>query len=345
MTGFRGSHRSRSLRERGLLWGLLGLSLAGIVGLAVFLGMADENGGTRVEPPGTPPAMEAAGSERLDELAPPVREIERHEEPESPPAGVEQARLRGRVEFSELLQAPASWKVLVRDPAGELVSEALGPSEAAEFAFDLAAGDYELQGEAPGQASFPEQVHLDGGAEVRLVLSLEPLAVLSGAVVSGASPAAGLPLSLLRSKSIAGRTATDPLGGFRFEPVPQGEYQLVLGDPAGPILPPETVAVVAPLTRLEDLTLPELGSLFVQVVDETGAPVSGALVEGSGDRGGSIRGESDAHGALRADFLPAGMYRVFASAPSLGRGNRILQFEPSAASPVEIRLLRARPPR
>jgi hypothetical protein len=82
----------------------------------------------------------------------------------------------------------------------------------------------------------------------------------------------------------------------------------------------------------------------VAVVDAEGLPAPQAEIEGSGDRGGRVLGETDAAGIARGSFLPPGMYRVFASHPTLGRGNRIFELAPGESTRIEITLLRS-PPR
>lgn len=150
-----------------------------------------------------------------------------------------------------------------------------------------------------------------------------------------ADPLGGIPVFLVAASGETWRTETDVLG--RFEALAAaGQARLVVGDPEAPLLPPEDVDLLAPVTALGERLLPALGVLDVEVVDATGQPVPGARIDGRGERGGVVRGEADARGRLRALHLPAGSYRLFATDPVAGRGNRPVELSPDTPATVRM---------
>jgi hypothetical protein len=171
-----------------------------------------------------------------------------------------------------------------------------------------------------------------------------PLRTLAGTLLDGAGEAVeDVPLALLRDGEAVAETRTQFTGRFVFPPVPEGEYELVVGDPLGPLLQRRPLALDARAGELE-LVVPVLLELEVRVVDEQGLAVPGAPVEGTGESGlGRLAGETDSEGRFLARQLPPGNYRVFASHPDLGRGNRITVLSAHARDPLEIRLLTGRP--
>lgn len=258
----------------------------------------------------------------------------------------ERGFLSGVLDLAPQAARPVSWRLVVLTGDGDPVIDEERSGEERRFALELAPGRYGVRAEARGLTSIPEEVEIRPGAEARVTLTLVPPGVLAGSVADpSGNPVVGLPVVLLRSKVAKTRTSTDALGRFALPPVIEGEYTLVLGDPAGAIIPPLAVQVRGSRSELELLTVPELGSVEVQVVDETGEPAPGARVNGTGDHGGSVEAESDSQGRATGEFLPAGMYRLFAAHPTQGRGNRVFELQPGEKARVEIRLLHGRPQR
>ncbi len=109
-------------------------------------------------------------------------------------------------------------------------------------------------------------------------------------------------------------------GSFEFEGLRDGSYALHYGDPASAVLAVRRIDFHGPRQILEASVAPPLQELSVRVTDEAGGSVPEALVAGTGSRGGSIRGHTDADGVIRATFLPMGRYRIVASKLAIGRG-------------------------
>jgi hypothetical protein len=154
----------------------------------------------------------------------------------------------------------------------------------------------------------------------------------------------GLLLTLEPAQGAPVETRTLPGGGFSLPLVTAGEYVLVVGDPLGPLVPRRPVRVDEHLAPLE-LEVPVLLELDVRVLDDAGLPVAGARVEGIGESGGRVAGETDAEGRLRARELPPGNYRLFARHDELGRANRAFTLAEGERTELELRLLTEPPPR
>jgi len=135
-------------------------------------------------------------------------------------------------------------------------------------------------------------------------------------------------------------TSTRANGSFHFDGLLDGSYVLVYGDPASPVTRPRPVEFRGPSRTLDVEVLPPLRSVDVRVVDGEGHAVPGALVTATGNRGGSIRGSTNALGVLHADGLPEGRYRVVASQLAIGRGVLDVEVNADGAPLVEIAVRR-----
>jgi hypothetical protein len=132
-------------------------------------------------------------------------------------------------------------------------------------------------------------------------------------------------------------------GLFRFPGVAVGSVVLSIGDADEPVLPAVEALAQAPRTLLDDIVLPELGTLEVLVLDPTGQPVADASVECLGSTRGSAVATTDADGRARFAHMPAVEARAFARHASLGRANRSFAFVPGSAEHHEITLQTAGP--
>jgi len=319
----------------------LGLALAagGLVWLWRAVGGREE----------LPPAASLPVASAPEEPAPAVLEPARDPLPDGavpadalPPEAT--LVLRARV-APEGVFAPELRARLTSDAGVVAVEGALAPG--GELALGVPSGTYTLSAESAAGDWGTRARRLELGAGERRVLELVPLRrlTLAGEVLDAAGrPVNGLPLTLLRDGVSEARASTGSLAGdFAFRGVLEGQVELVLGDPEGPIA--RAAQELGPDTPRLTLEVPELFEVEFAVVDQVGSPVAGARIEGQGSRGGRVAAESDAEGRTHAAFLPAGDYRLFAAHASAGRGNRIVEIGPTHKGPIELRLLLERPPR
>ena len=127
----------------------------------------------------------------------------------------------------------------------------------------------------------------------------------------------GVPLTLVASSGETQATASSDAGGlFRFERVPDGSYELVVGHASSPILAERrALRFEAPWMDLPDIQLPPLGEFVLEVVDPLEQPIEGVQVRGSGNAGGLIEETTDAAGRIRARARPCASCRRGCSRP------------------------------
>ena len=190
-------------------------------------------------------------------------------------------------------------------------------------------------------SSQPTHTVVRAGATAIVELQLAPSARLTGWVRDEAGTALeGVAVALVRRGATQASARSDARGRFALEPLPAGEYELVLGDPAGPLVP-RTPLVLAADDGPRELVVPVLLALRLRVLDRDGAPVPGAQLEGTGKPGGQLSGSTDAEGRLCAERLPPGDYRVYARHAELGRGTLALALDAtSSAREFELVLYR-----
>lgn len=238
--------------------------------------------------------------------------------------------------------APGSLRLDLEAADGRMRTETLEPGQR-EASLELEPGAHTLRlldAGPPVLMSLPQRVELRAGATRTVELRLFACWSCTGSVVDeGERGVEGLPLSLERAGLPLEGARTDALGRFTFPPLPEGELELVVGDPRGPLVPRQPVRLDAELRALE-IRVPMLLELTLHVVDVNGFPVANAEVDGTGERGGRFEGVTDVDGALRARHLPAGNYRVFARRADVGRGTRSFLLAPGAAE-IEVPLLTA----
>ena len=89
-------------------------------------------------------------------------------------------------------------------------------------------------------------------------------------------------------------------------------------------MPPEFLRFSAPSMSYPERALPRTGRLEILVLGPYKVPVEGAQLEGSGTKGGYVRGETDFEGKLEVVLLPPGRYRITARHEELGRSRRAI---------------------
>jgi len=108
-------------------------------------------------------------------------------------------------------------------------------------------------------------------------------------------------------------------GIYRFDAVPAGAYELLVGRATAPVMPERRpLRFTAPSMTFPDIQLPPLGELSLRVVDSLERPLEGVEVRGSGRNGGTIERTTDYDGRVIAKHLPPGHYRLRLSLPALG---------------------------
>lgn len=203
------------------------------------------------------------------------------------------------------------------------------------------AGEYEFTLEHRAErtlGALPVRTVLEANTSQTVTLALVRLQGVAGTVSDAhGKPIADVPLRLERRGRAVAETDTRAGGRFAFPPVPLGDYELIVGDPLGPLIPPRELDLAEQKEDVEVL-VPVLLELEVRVLDEEGRPVAGARVDGAGSKGGHLTGKTEKSGSLRARALPAGRYQISVSHPTLGRGREAFELVHGRDAPLEIRL-------
>lgn len=202
-------------------------------------------------------------------------------------------------------------------------------------------GDFVVTARTSGArqlASQPTHTTVRAGASAFVELELAPSVRLRGFVRDEEGAVLeGIAVALARRGALEARAKTDAAGRFALAPLPAGEYELVLGDPEGPLVPRSTL-VLAENDGPRELVVPTPVPLRLRIIDDQGAPVAGASIEGTGKPGGRLEGVTDEEGRLAIERLPPGDYRVYARHAEHGRGNRALALE-RATSAYEFEIV------
>jgi hypothetical protein len=347
--------------RRGRAW-LLAVGLALVVGLS-FLWFGGQtlrgprSSGPQADPP-TPrvPAPHAAAAREparpgQEELAPAESELEPLREVQgSPVAGGPRGSLRGRLEVQGEEPLPDTWRLIAR-PSRFLPERETAVERRLEFTDgrrefvlpDLPLGGYDVQAEAEGFNGQVLPLLLErGGEHPFVVLHLVPAGTLEGRVVdSEKAPAEGIPISLFDQQSGAAREAvTDARGVFRFEKLPDGAYDLLIGKDTAPLVRERRpVRFSAPRLTFPEIELPPLGTIDLRVVDSLSRPLEGVEVRGSGTNGGLVDGRTDFEGRIVARHLPAGHFRLRLEHPALDSAySRRITLEVNAGAVAEARV-------
>ncbi|MEQ1891968.1 MAG: carboxypeptidase-like regulatory domain-containing protein [Planctomycetota bacterium] len=234
--------------------------------------------------------------------------------------------LRGHVEVSGEEPFPRVWQLELR-PSATLPGRESAEVRTLEFTrgeqdfevSELALGGYDVRAAASGFNGLLLAVPLEAGNEHPFVnLRLVPAGMLTGRVLEAdGAPAEGIPVTLFGvANGDVREAASDALGVYRFEGLPDGAYELLFGRATAPLIPERRpVRFSAPGLTFPDTELPALGAIAVRVVDSLARPLEGILVRGSGTNGGLIEGTTDFDGRLLARHLPAGHFRLRLSFP------------------------------
>lgn len=233
------------------------------------------------------------------------------------------------------------------------------------------AGNYEFEGLAPAEYQFEMRsgavrtrirVEVPDQPEYRLDLEL-PVGSVAGRVVDAATgvgvrrarvflrpldedPPEGLVASFLQSEGQLLRSSSSDDGGFLFEHLPAGRYELLArprgGDGAAALAASEPqVLEVGESERLSGvlIELPPSLALSGRLVDESGQPVEGARVlctrEGAALDARPARARSDADGRFELTGLSDGAHVLTASRSGFAAERRG-GIEPDGAEEEEI---------
>lgn len=322
------SPRSRTATGRILLVLTALVILAGLAWL--WLAPHERTGRGRPAEPGPAPAPERTPTELLPAELPPA-------EPREPgPSELEPFRaartearrflgktgsLRGHVEVEGEQDFPREWRLVAR-PSTLLAAREYAAERALEVhdgrqdfeLGDVPLGGYDVFVEAEGFNGRVQPLLLEPGNEHPFVnLRIVPAGRLEGRVLDAeGTPAEGVAITLFDASGGAVREAqSGPDGLYRFEQLPDGAYELLVGAALAPILPERRpVRFLAPRLTFPDIELPELGTIRLRTVDSLERPVEGVIVRGSGTNGGQVDGRTDALGWLVVRWLPAGHYRL-----------------------------------
>ncbi|TAJ20630.1 MAG: hypothetical protein EPO68_06050 [Planctomycetota bacterium] len=247
-------------------------------------------------------------------------------------------RIRGSVDTPAGSELPAQYTVVVA-PSRTLIGHEhaaerrVDVAGASEFEVpDLPLGGYDVHCEAPGMNGRALAVLLEkGSADPYVMLLLSPAGRLDGELVDAELfPLEDLVITLEPLGQLAGRrtTRTDARGRYAFDAVLDGEYRLHFGTAESPIAPARELAFQAPSFSFPRIVIADLHTVLVRVVDSRLQPVQGARIFGTGSKGGSFDGTTDALGEFRARHLPSGRLRLRAESEGFGKGFLALDLGP-----------------
>jgi hypothetical protein len=326
------------IRGRGLLVAIVLVFAAGLVFLVTRGG--DRPTGRRLVS-GTNEAGSRAAPELAPLAAPPPLEVPaKPREGELDPFASARTRagelagklgsLRGHLQVSGEEPFPEHWRLVLR-PSLILPGREHAVARTLEFTDgrrdfavpDVPLGGYDVSAEATRFNGPALSVLLEPGNEHPFVnLILVPAGTLDGRVLDAhGTPAEGVAITLFGASSVVvGEAWTDAGGIFRFEHLPDGPYDLLVGKATSPLLPERRpVRFMAPHLTFPDIELPLLGELHVRVVDSYARPLDGVEVRGSGSNGGLVEGRTDFDGRLVARHLPPGRFRLRLEHPAFAR--------------------------
>lgn len=341
-----------SPRTRGAARSVLLAALAiGAVILGFLLVRGDREGPSSADPRGAPGPERPAGEEPRSELVPAARpgplvggapgaegpgdlrdeELAPFDDAPSPQdtrAG--RGSLRGRVDTTEDAPFPTEWTLLV-GPSLQLAGAESAALRRLEFRDgrrefgigDLPFGAYDVQATAEGFNGWVQPIVLEtGNQHPYLFLRLTPTGFLEGLLLDPDGTGADDVIVTLvgaSDPSYERVTATDASGLYRFEGVPDGPYELIVGLRHAPLLARRRpLSFKAPSLTFPPIELPPLGALRVRVIDSRERPLPDVEVRGSGSNGGQIEGVTDHLGELVVRHLPPGRYRLRLVHPGLG---------------------------
>lgn len=266
--------------------------------------------------------------------------------------------LRGFIQTTQEIPFPETW-TLVIEPSSMLIGskeavtkriEITGGSDEFEVK-DLPLAGYSLHGEAPGLNGSEVNVLLERTSPSAYVsLNLSPSGFIVGSLVDHeGAPLEGILIwlaekggaALATSQTGARQTQTDADGTWRFPNVLDGPYTLTYGSLEAPLVPPSSLTFRAPSLTVPAPELPLFATLTVTVVDDTGIPVAGARVRGTGSQGSAIDAMTTSNGEAILRNLTPGRYRLRANHDVYGEGFVQRRFEGGENQQVLLPLTRS----
>jgi len=283
---------------------------------------------------------EPAPEERLQPAPEPARSTFQPAAENSAPAAT--ARLVVRVRHVEGPGAESTIVTLVQR-GGRSTSEFELAASQPSLELTCAPGEVSVSARSAGPAprlSLAAHAILQPGATELVELVLAPQAALAGTLEDeSGKPLEGLAVRLRRRDELLAQSTSDAGGRFWLGPLPSGEYELVLGDPQGPLRPPELLEL-GPGESRRTFVLPVLLALELRTLDADGRALAGVRLEGTGKPGGRLQGVSDVDGRLRVEGLPPGDYRLFARHDTFGRATRALALDARSSADEHELVLR-----
>jgi protocatechuate 3,4-dioxygenase beta subunit len=180
-------------------------------------------------------------------------------------------------------------------------------------------------------------------AHVRCVASgMDDLTVQAGPLPLAAE-AAALPAGAGRSLGSTRSALADAHGRFTVDDLIPGRYRVEVAHAGSePLLTDEITLAPGERRELGALALRDGFPIEGRVIDESGAPIEEARVAAAGGGGDSgLSAVTDGAGSF-SFALPAGHYRLTATAPGHGGASAELELRPGAPSaPIALRLARA----
>lgn len=219
----------------------------------------------------------------------------------------------------------------VTDPTGRPLAGALIRTQQGPLVLDRALGGAGVdQLLSWGQTvdfvdtSSPSVVHAEWSGDPVLTWGqeVEPVDTRSSDLVVSGERTFRSGIILDTSRQIAGPSTTSRAdGSFTLHRVPPGNHTLVASLRPYAVARRDAVVVRAGLaTRGVQLQLTPGPVLEVEVLDERGVPIAGALVTGSDDEGGSFNGVTNARGIATSPPLTSSRFDLQVSAPGQRRG-------------------------
>lgn len=263
--------------------------------------------------------------------------------------------LRGEVVTQNGAPLPSDW-TLVLEPSPVLAGRERAQTRriartAAQTTFeveDLPLAGYRVRAELPTLNGRPIDVLLVASSpEAYVTLALAPAGLIDGIVMKAdGAPADEFEVTLEErvpgaAPGIGGArrsVRTDVNGAYVLRDVLDGEYWLHFGPPDAPLAPKADILFVAPTLRVPTRTLPPVGALHVEVFDSTLRPVPDVRLAGS-CAGGAFDLRTDAHGAIDAQYLIPGTWRVEVTHPRHAARRHSFEVNAGETTTSQVRLV------
>ncbi|MFT5081594.1 MAG: hypothetical protein ACI9D0_001814 [Bacteroidia bacterium] len=277
------------------------------------------------------------------------------------PAAVDESKrfsgmgsLRGFIQMTADMPLPATW-TLVIEPSASLLGSELATSHAIEITGtdefeveNLPLAGYSVHGQADGLNGTSVNVLLERtSSSAYVTLNLSPAGFIAGQLVDYLGvPLEGVAVWLTKGtggmfapQTGAVETSTLADGTWRFDKVLDGSYSVAYGSLTSPLIPPSTVSFRAPSLTMPAPELPPLSTFTIQAVDETGSPVTGARVRGSGGGGSAFDVTTNSNGEAILRHLRPGRYSVHCSHDIYGEAQTQRRFRDGENATVKVILV------